>query len=517
MIFLTSAPHFALSGWFLTSACTALKASQFIGRDSPAKDSGPYVAEGGSEIFERNGASRALAALAAIFLATCSLLGSTVGQERAVVSRPNVILILADDLGYGDLGCYGATDLHTPNIDGLAKQGMRFSQFYANSPVCSPTRAALLTGCFPDRVGVPGVIRTHCDNSWGFLSPEATLLPELLKRAGYQTAMVGKWHLGLDVPNIPTRRGFDLFWGFIGDMMDDYWNHRRHGINYMREGEREIDPPGHATSVFTEFACRFLEEHAREPFFLYLAYNAPHSPIQPPEDALLRYRQRFPKVSERRAKLAALVEDLDRAVGRVLETLYRLGLAERTFVFFTSDNGGQEAFGSDNGPLAGEKGQMLEGGIRVPALAIWPGHIPPESQTDAVGLSMDLFPTICELAGVLPPGEIDGRSLLPILLGNSMHEETRTLFWVRMEGGKFNGRAIYAVRKGPWKLLQNMPEEPFKLYNLQDDPGETKDCATARPEVFSQLMSELQAHRRRCASVPWRLPDGCGPGELRRN
>ena len=190
----------------------------------------------------------------------------------AAAAQPNVVLILADDLGYGDLSSYGAEDLATPHIDALADRGMRFDRFYANSPVCSPTRAALLTGRYPDLVGVPGVIRTHATNSWGYLAPEAVLLPLVLKRAGYHTALVGKWHLGLEFPNRPQDRGFDVVRGFLGDMMDDYYTYQRHGINYMRYDGDVVEESGHATDVFTDWAVEYIQERERSdaPFFLYL-------------------------------------------------------------------------------------------------------------------------------------------------------------------------------------------------------------------------------------------------------
>jgi len=205
--------------------------------------------------------------------------------------KPNILMVLVDDLGFGDLSCYGATDLQSPNIDKLVASGIRFDNFYANCPVCSPTRASLLTGRYQELVGVPGVIRTHADNNWGYLSPDAVFLPEVLKRAGYHTAIVGKWHLGLEEPNRPNDRGFDHFHGFLGDMMDDYYKHRRHGINYMRLNDQEIDPPGHATDLFSTWASDYLRDRATkpdQPFFLYLAYNAPHTPIQPPDEWLGR-------------------------------------------------------------------------------------------------------------------------------------------------------------------------------------------------------------------------------------
>ncbi len=278
-------------------------------------------------------------------------LGMTSSPVSAA-DRPNLLVILVDDLGYGDLGCYGAEDLRTPHIDGLFAQSIRMDEFYANCPVCSPTRAALLSGRYQDMVGVPGVVRTHPEDNWGHLAPDAVLLPTLLDGAGYHTALIGKWHLGLEAPNRPTDRGFEHFHGFLGDMMDDYYTHRRHGNNYMRLGDEEIDPEGHATDLFSQWACDWLQsQKSDEPFFLYLAYNAPHTPIQPPDEWLERVKQREPGISEKRAKLVALIEHLDDGVGRVLACLEQTGLAQDTIVVFSSDNGGQVEVGARNGPL----------------------------------------------------------------------------------------------------------------------------------------------------------------------
>jgi arylsulfatase A-like enzyme len=455
--------------------------------------------------------------LPALALASLVLLGPVKATACGeAIDRPNVLVILVDDLGYGDLSSYGATDLATPHIDRLVERGVRMSRFYANCPVCSPTRASLLTGCYPDCVGVPGVIRTHSRNSWGYLAPDAALLPAVLKKGGYRTAMFGKWHLGLGEPNLPNLRGFDFFHGFLGDMMDDYYHHRRHGVNYMRRNRQTIDPEGHATDLFTQWTCDWLTQHrADAPFFIYLAYNAPHSPIQPPDDWLARYRAKHPNVPEKRAKLAALIEHLDDGIGRVIACLEETGHARNTLVLFTSDNGGSLPHGANNGPLAGGKQDMLEGGIRVPMCAVWPDHIKPGSRSDRVALTMDLFPTICEAAGARFDAPIDGRSILPTLLGKAQSPDDRPLFWVRLEGGRrYRGKPYYAVRHGDWKLLQNDAFEPFRLYDLANDSRETTDLAERRPEVFSKLKSALDAHLARCAEVPWRLPDGTGPGEI---
>ena len=254
---------------------------------------------------------------------------------------------------------------------------MRFDSFYANCPVCSPTRAALLSGTYPDIAGVPGVIRTHPQNNWGWLSPNVTLLPKTLKAAGYHTSIVGKWHLGLEEPNTPNVRGFDFFKGFLCDMIDDYYKHRRHGINYFRENHKEIDPPGHATDLITKWGIDYLNERKGkdEPFFMYLSYNAPHTPIQPPQDWLKKVKSREPGISEKRAKLVALIEHMDDGIGQVINALKKNGQYKNTLTIFSSDNGGQVNVGGTNGNNRGGKQDMYEGGLKVPTCAVWPGKI----------------------------------------------------------------------------------------------------------------------------------------------
>jgi arylsulfatase A-like enzyme len=423
---------------------------------------------------------------------------------------PNVLLILVDDLGYGDLSSYGAPDLHSPNIDSLVSAGMRFDNFYANCPVCSPTRASLLTGRYPELVGVPGVIRTHAENSWGYLDPQATLLPSLLKQAGYHTAIVGKWHLGLEAPNRPTDRGFDHFHGYLGDMMDDYYNHRRHGINYMRLNTKEIDPEGHATDLFTQWACDYLTERAKgdSPFFLYLAYNAPHTPIQPPTEWIEKVKQRESGINDARAKLVALIEHTDAGIGEVMATLNATGQSANTLVIFTSDNGGQLSVKANNGPLRDGKQSMYEGGLKVPCCAVWPERIRPGSDSDRSALTMDLLPTICEAAGVDVEHAIDGRSILPTLLGKSQPAEKRDLFFHRREGGeRYAGLTINAVRRGDWKLLQNSPFAPLELYNLKDDAQEQHDLAKTNRQKFRELSAALRVQIQRGGAVPWQAPN----------
>jgi len=444
-------------------------------------------------------------------MASLSAMEECLGAERKSTHTekcPNLLVILTDDLGYGDLSCYGAPDLKTSNIDRLVADGMRFENFYANCPVCSPTRAALLTGRYPELVGVPGVIRTDPRNSWGYLWPGARLLPTYLKPAGYTSAIIGKWHLGLASPNLPNERGFDFFHGFLGDMMDDYSTHRRHENNYMRLNGDEVDPKGHATDLFTQWACDYLRaQKPDQSFFLDLCYNAPHVPIQPPQDILDRVLKRQPGISEKRAKLCALIEHMDDGVGRVLAALKEAGLEDNTLVVFTSDNGGDLPAGANNDSWRSGKGTMYEGGLRVPAAARWPGRIKPGSRTDRVSLTMDILPTLLAAAGAPPAKGIVGVSFLPTLLGEKQPDPQRDLFFGRREGGKgFDGGTIECIRRGDWKLLRSRPAGPFELYNLKKDPYEKKNLAESEPEKVKELATALEAQLKRYAAVPWQPP-----------
>lgn len=424
-------------------------------------------------------------------------------------ASPNLLVILTDDQGLADYSACGTPDIRTPNIDRVFCEGMAFRNAYANSPVCSPTRAALLTGCFPDRVGVPGVIRYDATDSWGYLDPAATLLPGPLKKAGYQTAIVGKWHLGLDAPNTPLDRGFDHFHGFLGDMMEDYWTHRRDGQNFMRLGRGTIDPEGHATDLFSDWACEYLEapEVKRHPFFLYLAYNAPHSPIQPPLEWVERVKAREPHMDPKRVKLVALIEHLDAGIGKVLDTLDRTGLAQSTLVVFLSDNGGVLGDGANNGPWRSEKQHVYEGGIRVPLAARWPGRIRPGSSSDRQVMAMDLFPTLLQAAGAAPHPGIDGVGFLPTLLGDTVAGPERDLYFVRREGwDAYGGKTIEAIRRGKWKLIQDSPYAPLELYDLEVDPRETTNLVAREPAKVRELGAALRRHIQEAGRVPWQPP-----------
>lgn len=417
---------------------------------------------------------------------------------------PNILVILGDDHGYGDISAHRGPHIQTPNIDRIAENGMRLTQFYANSSVCSPSRAALMTGRYPDRVGVPGVIRTYPESNWGYFSRDAITLPSMLKQKDYHTSIIGKWHLGLEPENHPCKRGFDHFHGFLGDMMDDYYTHLRHDQNYMRKDLEVIDPRGHATDLFTEWAIDVIRGHAHssQPFFLYLAYNAPHTPIQPPEDWIERVRQREPDASPERVKYIALVEHMDAGIGRILDALENTGQLANTLVVYTSDNGGQLNVGATNGDLKGGKGQMYEGGIRVPTCAMWADGIEKGQVCDNVAMLMDLFPTACEIAGASVNHEIEGQSILPTLRGESQDFSDRAMYWVRKDGGpSFLGLNQHAVRRGNIKLLHNSPFEPLELYDLGNDPQETSD--RAKTGAFREMGELLQAEMQQNGSVPW--------------
>ena len=430
---------------------------------------------------------------------------------RAEAPRPNFLVIYTDDHGYGDVSTYGATDVKTPHIDSIAADGMLFTTMRANCTVCSPSRAALLTGRNQDRVGVPGVIRTQPENSWGYFDPAVPTLADELKKSGYDTAIVGKWHLGLESPNTPNERGFDHFHGFLGDMMDSYLDHLRHGNNYMRLNREVIEPQGHATELFSQWASDYLVSRAGkkdEPFLLYLAYNAPHFPIEPPADWLAKVKARAPGMEEKRAMNVAFVEHLDHYIGEVLKTLDESGLRENTVVVFTADNGGSLPHAQNNDPWRDGKQSHYEGGLRVPFMVRWPGQIEAGSKSDYTGQVFDLFPTFLELAGAtaMDPAALDAVSLVPVWKGETI-TAPRDLYFVRREGGRaYCGMSYEALIRGDWKLLQNDPYGPLELYNLKNDPGETTDLATKAPKVFNELSAALAARIQRGGATPWQKP-----------
>ncbi|WP_430812635.1 sulfatase-like hydrolase/transferase [Carboxylicivirga sp. 1411-1] len=416
--------------------------------------------------------------------------------------QPNIVFILADDLGYGDLSCYGATDLYTPNIDKLCEKGIKFTRAYANSTVCSPSRAAILTGNYPDMVGVPGVIRDMPDNTWGNLSDEAVFLPKQLKALGYHTALVGKWHLGYESPDLPNDRGFDHFKGYVGDMMDDYYTHKRAGINWMREGSQQINPKGHATDVFTNWAVEYIKMQSKpdKPYFLFLTYNAPHDPVQPPADWLDKVKHREPMASLKRQKLIALIEHLDAGVGKVMEVIEKSGEADNTLIVFTSDNGGALQYGANNGLLKGGKGDLYEGGIRIPCVVRWSGKIKPDTVTQAIML-MDFYPTLVELAGGKYQQKHSSLSIGNLLKGESFNSENREMVFMRREGHRYGGRAYYAISNGEYKLMQNSPFEPYQLIRIIDTSS--VEIPVENAIIKKELWKKLMKHIQNSGHMPW--------------
>jgi len=444
-----------------------------------------------------------------LLIAVAIFVREGVTAASAEAARPNFLIILADDLGYGDMSTYHSSDVKTPHIDSIAREGMLFTTMRANGTVCSPTRAALLTGRYADRVGVPGVIRTLPHDSWGYFDPSVPTLADELKQAGYHTGIIGKWHLGLESPNTPNERGFDHFHGFLGDMMESYTTHLRHGNNYMRLDRETITPAGHATDLFAEWAVDYLRARSSnkaQPFFLYLAFNAPHFPIEPPATWLARVNQRAPHLDEKRAAAVALVEHLDDRIGRVLAALAETGQDQDTVVAFTSDNGGSLPHAQNNNPWRDGKQSHYDGGLRVPFMVRWPHGIKAGSRSDYAGLSFDLFPTFLELAGVKPAADLDAVSLVPVLRGGTI-KTSRDLYFVRREGGlAYGGKSYEAIIRGDWKLMQNDPFSPYELYNLKDDPQEKINLAATNRKVLQELATALRAQIQRGGSTPWQKP-----------
>ncbi len=436
--------------------------------------------------------------------------------------QPNILMILTDDQGYGDVSYTGfAADLKTPSIDSLAAQGMHFNNFYANSNVCSPTRAALLTGRFPALVGVPGTVARDPDSNMGNFSPTGPTLPELLKTAGYNTGMVGKWHLGdhkgENPKNLPLRRGFDYFQGFVG-AAGDYYTHDGSkfgwpGSNLMMRNETVLDPASlrdiHMTDLFTQWSKEYIQsqQDVEQPFMLYLAYSAPHDPIQPPQAWLDKVLTRQPGINPDRAKLVALIEHMDDSIGQVIQTLKDTGKYDNTLIIFSSDNGGYLRFNANNGPYRGGKLDFYEGGIRVPMLAVWPGMIEPGTQSEEVALTMDLYPTMAEAAGASITHLIEGQSILPMLRGQDSQRAPRNLVFENRSTIKpTKWQTHYAVRSKDWKLVQNGPGGSFELFDLSIDPLETHNLAINRFDKFDELMIILNDYKTLEAQVPWQAP-----------
>ncbi|MFB3828006.1 MAG: sulfatase-like hydrolase/transferase [Bryobacteraceae bacterium] len=403
-------------------------------------------------------------------------------SAAAPARRPNIVFIVSDDHGYGDVSCYPhPREVSTPNIDRIARRGIRFEQGYANCYVCAPTRAALLTGRYPQRYG----FYTASDSRAGLPLSETTLAG-VLKQAGYATGAFGKWHLGIQPPYHPMKRGFDEFYGFLGHGGHDYFDLKPTGeiFTSILRGYDPIEETGYLTDNIGREALSFVARNGHRPFFLYLAFNAVHFPMQAPRELIRKYDTGKPD----RDILMAMLEAEDRAIGRLLDELDRRRLSGDTLLFFISDNGGARANSSNNGALRDYKASVYEGGIRVPFLVSWPGRLPENTVSREPVMSMDLMPTAAAAAGAPLPREIEGRDMLPVLTGASSGPLHQALFWDASEGRT-------AVRSGPWKLVANNGRT--ELFNLEEDLSEKRDLSAQRPETVTRLRGLFEDWSRR--------------------
>lgn len=428
--------------------------------------------------------------------------------ERTDTGRkPSFVVIYCDDLGYGDLSCFGSPDIKTPHLDALARDGVRFTNWYSNCPVCSPSRASLLTGRYPRNAGVTSILGGKRDT--GGLGPDQTTIAEALKPLGYRTALMGKWHLGLADGCRPNDHGFDEFYGFLAGCVDYYshifyWGQGK-GINPTHDlwhNEAEVwDNGRYLTETITEKSVELIEQNHGEPFFLYAAYNAPHYPMHAPQ----KYLDRYPDLPWDRQIMAAMVSAVDDGVGEIVQALKRSGQYENTVIFFSSDNGpstesrnwldGTEDlyYGGSAGIFRGHKGSLFEGGIREPAIMSWPARIEAGQTCDKVGAMMDVFPTFLGMAGGKPTG-VDGSDVLPMLTSEAPSPHER-LFWEH--GGQL------AVRQGKWKLVlngmldfQRKQPDDVHLSDLEADPGERTNLAENHPELTAELTTAVREWRK---------------------
>jgi arylsulfatase A-like enzyme len=415
------------------------------------------------------------------------LTGAAMAAETA--RRPNVVVILADDLGYADVGFNGCKDIPTPHIDSLATHGVRCSNGYVSHPFCSPTRAGLMTGRYQQRFGHENNPAWLPQDTKVGLPVNQTTIADVMKSAGYVTGAIGKWHLGAAPCFHPNERGFMEYFGFLGGG-HVYLPDAKGGIEYTVSLLRNREPlelKDYMTDVLSAEAVEFIARHKAEPFYLYLAYNAVHTPLQAPE----KYLRRFPGIAEeKRRTYAAMTSAMDDGIGRVLGALREHGLERDTLIFFFSDNGGPiTVVPCSNAPLRGGKGQVFEGGIREPFVVQWRGRLPEQSVYDEPVISLDVFPTAAALAGAkLPDGlKLDGVNIVPYLAGEIKTPPHERLFW-RMGGG-----VSWAVREGRYKLLKLNKASAPKLFDLNNDIGETKDLISEKPDVAARLQKASDA------------------------
>ena len=441
---------------------------------------------------------RTSALAAALYFAAAA---GAIAADALLPARPNIVLILMDDLGYGDVGSYGVTDIRTPNIDSLARTGVRLTDAYANGAVCSPTRAALITGRYQQRAGIEWALTGAPEERDRGLPASDNSLPALLRKSGYVTGLVGKWHLGFKPEFGPNAHGFDEFFGFLAGA-DDYYAHKEpYGAADLYENTTPVRSDAYLTDEFSRRAVSFIERHASEPFFLEVAYNAPHWPFEPPDVAPSdprRERPLRPQANGRlnflempddptpatRAEYASMVERADTGIGEILRALDGHGIARNTWVIFTSDNGGEWL--SRNAPFFHRKATLWEGGIRVPLIMRWPARLPAGKTSQQAVITMDLSASILAAGGVSLPADFhpDGIDVLPSLAGEKPLLE-RQLYWRLMR----SERQQKAVRAGNWKLLVDGGQ--YLLFELKSDPGERNDLAAQNPGTVRSLKGLL--------------------------
>jgi arylsulfatase B len=425
--------------------------------------------------------------------------------------RPNIILLLADDLGCGELGFQGNREIPTPHLDSIARSGVRFTQGYVSAPFCSPSRAGLMTGRYQTRFGHElNAIGKQNDEPGVGLPLTETTLADHLKAAGYATGLVGKWHLGGRPEFHPQRRGFDEFYGFLHEGHFFYPPPFRGAVtrlrvnepayddgNPVRRGSQPVVEAEYLTDAFAREATAFVERHARQPFFLYLAFNAVHSPMQAPVPLV----RRFDSIrDEQRRVFAGMLVSMDDAVGRVVGKLRELGLEEDTLIFLLSDNGGPTAeLTSSNEPMRGGKGQLWEGGIRVPFAVQWKRRIPAGGVFEQPVISLDILPTALKAAGVGVPERLDGVDLLPQLTGARREAPHDSLYW------RYGTNV--ALRRNDWKIVRQAErrgeEAAWRMFDLRRDPGETRDVSVAQGEEFRRLRREVESMGRQMMAPLW--------------
>ncbi|MCB1231488.1 MAG: sulfatase [Verrucomicrobiae bacterium] len=401
---------------------------------------------------------------------------------------PNLVFILADDLGYGDPGCYGAPDIRTPNIDRLAAEGVRFTDFYANGAICSPTRIAFLTGRYQQRLGMDNAL--YYQEMGRGLPEGGVTIASRLRQVGYATGISGKWHIGYDHERQPLQQGFDHFFGLLGGNHHYFAHMDRIGVPDLWLGNDAVEREGYSTNLFSTDAIEFVEENRDRPFFLYLSHAAPHFPWQGPDDVDKIVRPKKPEWQEGdRPTYIAMVERMDQTIGDLLAKLDELDLAGQTLVVFTSDNGGHTY--SRNLPLRDYKGSLWEGGIRVPCIARWPGVIPAGTTTSQIGITMDWSATFAALAGNKAASDGDeGINLMPVITGKNDPIE-RTLFWRKRPGPvRKKVDRERAVRRGDWKYLEPAEGGPW-LIDLSKDISETENHIAEHPELAAELKQKL--------------------------